>query len=441
VRRLLTLPWHAPLHWWLAIVERESYFAFLYSGVETSYSGRYSYLAFRMKQECCTDNILEFTQHLYPKSSSSHRMLDGWFGYFSYEIGYQLQSLDCSEYVSNSVLDIPMMWWVQYRAVMVFDHHEQTIQLYFDGEERELDAISNWIYTTSKNPDIPIPLVTHLTSNMTKSTYLTKVGKILHAIEEGILYQANLTRKFYGTLTHPSPVMLFYRMAKNSPVPYSACIRHGELSILSASPEQFVKILPDGQAASSPIKGSMARDYFPAQDAINRSQLFHSSKDRAENLMIVDLVRNDLARNAVPGTVNVVDLFNVHSFANIHHLISTIHAQKREDVSALSMVEACFPPGSMTGAPKSKVMEFCAMFERMPRGVYSGALGWFGGDDSCDLSVVIRTLVLKGNKFEFQVGGGIVSDSIPEKEWRETIIKARSVANILNIKDILLEKM
>src|SRR5262249_45812905 len=156
-------------------------------------------------------------------------------------------------------------------------------------------------------------------------------------------------------------------------------------------------------------------------------QLAASEKDRAENLMIVDLMRNDLARSCEPGSVHAGQLFEVSSYATLHHMASTITGQKRQGLSTLDAVRHCFPPGSMTGAPKHRAMQWCLAHEGVQRGVYSGALGWFGGDGSCDLSVVIRTLVVQGNRFEFQAGGGIVADSEPLAEWRELLAKTRGI--------------
>jgi anthranilate/para-aminobenzoate synthase component I len=215
---------------------------------------------------------------------------------------------------------------------------------------------------------------------------------------------------------------------------------HGA-SVLSSSPERFLNIDASGHMESRPIKGTAPRLVDPTQDAIIRKQLATSEKDRAENLMIVDLMRNDLARSAEPGSVEVERLFDVSSYATLHHMASTITGQKRADISTVEAVQYCFPPGSMTGAPKVRAMEWCLKHEAIRRGIYSGALGWFGGDGSCDLSVVIRTLIIEGSRFEFQVGGGIVADSSPEDEWRETMTKARGILRALGVDGTVLESL
>ena len=218
-----------------------------------------------------------------------------------------------------------------------------------------------------------------------------------------------------------------------SPAPYSAYLRLGDYHIVSSTPERFLTLDSQGRAETRPIKGTTPRFADMAQDELSRKALEKSVKDRSENLMIVDLMRNDFGRGSVFGSVEVEDLFQVTSYATLHHMASTVKGQKRHGVSSLDFVKACFPPGSMTGAPKVRAMEICSELERHKRGVYSGAIGWFGGDGSVDLAVVIRTLVLRGTDFEFQVGGAVVADSTPEGEWHETLVKARGIARVLGL--------
>jgi para-aminobenzoate synthetase component 1 len=269
---------------------------------------------------------------------------------------------------------------------------------------------------------------------MTRAQYEAKVAQIVRRIHAGELYQANLTRKFYGSFTDiPGSFALFERLCAASPAPYSAYIKAGDSAILSSSPERFLRIEPDGSVTTRPIKGSIGRSADASADAAAKQALAKSAKDRAENLMIVDLMRNDLARISIPGSVQVDGLFEITSHPHVHHMASTVSAHKEPHIPPLDVIKACFPPGSMTGAPKIRAIRLCTELERLERGVYSGALGWLGGDGSADLSVVIRTLILQGRRFEFQVGGGIVADSTPEGEWRETIVKARGIAGALGI--------
>jgi anthranilate/para-aminobenzoate synthase component I len=184
---------------------------------------------------------------------------------------------------------------------------------------------------------------------------------------------------------------------------------------------------------SSPVKGTAPRFADKLQDEKSREYLASSEKERAENLMIVDLMRNDFSRSCVTGSVRTERLFEISSYTTLHHMASTVVGQKRDDVSTLEAIKNCFPPGSMTGAPKIQAMKWCMEQEHIRRGVYSGALGWLGGDGSCELSVVIRTLIIQGDSFEFQVGGGITSGSDAGKEWQETITKARGIMAALGL--------
>ena len=257
---------------------------------------------------------------------------------------------------------------------------------------------------------------------MTDEEYKQKVAVIIEKIRAGELYQANLTRKFYGEIK-ADPFELFCKLTEISPAPYSAYIKFGDTHIISASPEKFLSI-ENGVAETCPIKGTLSSSSPAALLAL-------SEKDRAENLMIVDLMRNDLAKTCT--NVRVPKLFEITSYKAYHHMSSTILGDTT--ASPLEVALGCFPPGSMTGAPKISAMKLCSELEGIERGVYSGALGWISGD-ACDLSVVIRTLIIQGNKFEFQVGGGIVADSTPEKELEEIYVKAGPILKALGVRDL-----
>ncbi len=253
---------------------------------------------------------------------------------------------------------------------------------------------------------------------------------ILEKIAAGDLYQANLTRKFYGT-TRRNGFAQFYNLCALSPAPYAAYINMGEREIISMSPERFISITADGIATASPIKGTYPRGRTAAEDAALKAELGASEKNRAENLMIVDLMRSDFAKGSIPGSVKVNGLFKVSTYRHLHHMSSTITGHKEKNVSALDFILNCFPPGSMTGAPKIEAMKLCSRLESLQRGVYSGIIAWFGGDGSMDSSVVIRTLLQEGDKYEYQVGGGIVADSTPQDELDESLLKAKALRMVL----------
>ncbi|MGW8982016.1 anthranilate synthase component I family protein [Streptomyces parvus] len=214
------------------------------------------------------------------------------------------------------------------------------------------------------------------------------------------------------------------RLRSASPVPYGAFLRNPEFSVLSASPERFMTISGDRRVLVSPIKGTRRRGASEAEDTALRRELAADEKELAENLMIVDLMRNDLSRVSEIGSVRPVELFGVHAFSAVHQMVSTIESKLREEVAAVDCIRTAFPPGSMTGAPKLRSMEILAALEEEPRGVYSGVLGWVSLDGRADLSVVIRTLVVERNAATFGVGGAITLLSDPEAEYAETLVKA-----------------
>ena len=402
-------------------IHTEDHWILFYSSVQTEYSGRYSYLAHRLasRVECASFSDLEHTLH-----TPDTLPLPVWFGYLGYGLKDSIETLRREE---NNWLTMPLSHFMRFHCLYIFDHVHKTITRWSDDPQ---DAP----ISADHSPLPAIPNVVSIRSHMCRSEYLDHVQRVIEHIHAGDLYQANLTRKFIGEfVTPPNGFSIFKKICHVSPAPYSAFLKMGDTCVISSSPERFLTIAADGKMIARPIKGTAPRFADLTQDALSRAQLENSDKDHAENLMIVDLMRNDLARCCVPGSVHVDALCEVTTHATIHHLSSTISGQKRDDCSTLSAIKHCFPPGSMTGAPKIKAMNLCAELERYARGVYSGAIGWFGGDGSCDLSVVIRTLILKDTHFEFQVGGGIVADSTPEKELEETLQKAKGLLLTLSI--------
>lgn len=236
----------------------------------------------------------------------------------------------------------------------------------------------------------------------------------------------------------PSSELLAYlRLRKVSPVPYGAFLRfdrpgQAPLHILSASPERFLKVSPEGEVSAKPIKGTRPRGEDEAADARGRQELMSNPKDRAENLMIVDLLRNDLGRVCVPGSVEVPKIFSVESFSHVHQLVSTITGQLRPWLGAVDAIEASYPGGSMTGAPKIRTMQIIEELEPQPRGLYSGAIGWISPNSAAELNITIRTLVDDGSECSFGVGGAIVADSDPLAEYQETLVKAAALLDTLD---------
>lgn len=365
-------------------------FALLFSGLKLSYSGDRSLLAYNAAETITADRF-----DTIPTEGQ-------WFGWLGYGLRHDTEMLPHDR---SSHISLPPLCLTRFNNVETFPHRK--------GHE-EAPEKKEWVAT--------------LSSNMTRTEYLEKVQATIEQIHAGNFYQANITRKFYGELKPgASPETIFRRLCSASPSPYSTWIRMGDAHILSSSPELFLKITPDGRMVTRPIKGS-------APPSTQVAALQSSPKDRAENLMITDLMRNDFSHVARKGSVRVSELFGTDSFSTIHHLSSTVEAELAPEHSVRDAIRACFPPGSMTGAPKIAAMQWCSKMEGMERNVYSGAIGWIA-PDACELSVVIRTLVIEGSRFEFQVGGGIVADSDAEAEWRETMTKARGITQALGIEE------
>lgn len=396
----------------------------LYSGTQENYSGRYSILAHRHKR------TIESSDFEALQASCSHNRAqweNAWFGYLGYGLKDSIENYCADTIYPNSV---PKLCMMQFKTILVFDHKELHIDIYSEDDELALELYANG---ATQPPDYTPIQVYNASSNMSASDYREKVQYIIDAIAAGTLYQANLTRKFWAELTQDiNEYELFCKLCDISPAPYSAFIKTGQATILSSSPELFLKLDAKGNIISRPIKGTTTRYKDSTDDASSRCALSQSAKDKSENLMIVDLMRNDLSKCATPGSVKVSSLFEITSHSNVHHMSSTISAKKTIDVNVIDVIRHAFPPGSMTGAPKIKAIEICSQLEELERGIYSGAIGWIGGDGSAELSVVIRTLLIVGKRLEFQVGGGIVFDSTPEGELQETMHKAAGLLQLLN---------
>jgi anthranilate/para-aminobenzoate synthase component I len=411
------LTWEEPLDFAAQFAGKDM--ALFYSGMQESFTGNHSYLLL---------NPIEIREgsgwSQLPELPADGTVLPLWVGY----LGYGMRDVVNSARCDNSSITLPDFRLIRYASLFHFNHITHTVTQY--GAPPPPDGMKHTASTKVRS----------LLSNLSRDEYTRIVSDTIAHIHAGQFYQANITRKFFGDFDDkPDSFSLFIKLAQASPAPYSAYIQHGESAILSSSPECFISIDTNGTMTTRPIKGSARRSADEREDRNVALSLMQSQKNQAENLMIVDLMRNDLSRVSAPESVKVVEQSALYSYRTIHHLISTIRARKLPNIKAIDAVRACFPAGSMTGAPKIAAMNWCATQEKLERGVYSGAIGWFGAGETCDLSVVIRTLIIKGNRFEFQVGGGIVADSVPHEEWRETIAKARGILSALGLEEADLE--
>jgi aminodeoxychorismate synthase component I len=264
--------------------------------------------------------------------------------------------------------------------------------------------------------------------------YLQMINEAQERIASGDVYQICLTNRIH--IEHAvDPLVTFLKLRESNPAPYAAYIRIAEITLVCSSPEQFLQVHPSGLVSTKPIKGTRPRSKDAIEDAALAEELRTNEKERAENLMIVDLMRNDIGRVTLADSVKVSKLFEIESYSTVHQLVSTIEGQLADGESASTALTAAFPGGSMTGAPKIRAMEIIKHLEKGPRGVYSGVLGYLGFNGSADFGMIIRTIVFQGDTAYIGVGGGITSDSDPLAELEETKLKAKALLKALNAPD------
>jgi para-aminobenzoate synthetase component 1 len=268
---------------------------------------------------------------------------------------------------------------------------------------------------------------------ITQQEYTAIIQQLLHHIHRGDCYEINFCQEFYATGVQADPLDLYNRLTAVSPNPFSSFYKLNNKYLLCASPERYMQ-RKGNHIISQPIKGTYKRDLTNTEaDQKLKTQLQQSEKDRTENVMIVDLVRNDLSRICKEGSVKVDELFGVYTFPQVHQMISTISGDLKEDIDFTDMIKATFPMGSMTGAPKRKVMELIERYEKTKRGIYSGAVGYISPEKDFDFNVVIRSILYNASNqyLSYLVGGGITSQSDPEKEYEECLLKAEAMKQVL----------
>jgi para-aminobenzoate synthetase component 1 len=350
-------------------------------------------------------------------------------GLASYELGDRLERLGLERRPSWPDLAV-----ARYERLLAFDHWNQEVLAVGSDRAAAAGALS-WL-DAPRQRRTAVPIGAAVAAPL--GDHEAAVADIVACIAAGEIFQANLARSWTGgLLPGRRPFDLFAKLAVASPAPFAAYLRLPDLALVSNSPERFLRVSPRGGALvaeTRPIKGTVPRGATRDEDERLAAQLAASEKDRAENLMIVDLMRNDLARVSTPGTVRVPDLFAVERFANVSHLVSTVTAQLARGRTALDAFAAAFPPGSITGAPKVQAMKVIAELEP-PRGPFFGSMFWAGFDGAFDSNVLIRTVAFEGEadrwRLEARAGGGIVADSDPVAERRETEAKIAAILGAL----------
>jgi para-aminobenzoate synthetase component 1 len=357
-------------------------------------------------------------------------------GFFGYDLNRTLERLPDPGWPG---LGFPQSLLGFYDVVIAWDHHDSRCWIVSSGlpEQdparrkaralRRADEFATSLARVQSRHDRSRCVVNQWTSNFGRERYITAVQRVTDLILAGDVFQANIAQRFSATLPASFDALDFYcRLRSLNPAPFAAFLRYGELVVASSSPERFLKL--DGRRVETrPIKGTIARSADPEEDQTRAQALLASDKDRAENTMIVDLLRNDLSRVCCTHSVDVPVWCSLESYASVHHLVSVVTGELMDHEDAVSLLRACFPGGSITGAPKVRAMEIIAEIERAPREVYCGAIGFIGFSGCMDTNIAIRTVMIRNDMAAFHAGGGVTAMSQPEAEYEETLAKAQRI--------------
>ncbi|MBZ6395140.1 MULTISPECIES: aminodeoxychorismate synthase component 1 [Pantoea] len=343
----------------------------------------------------------------------------GALGLFGYDLGRRFEQLPQQ---AQADLTTPDMAVGIYDWALIADHHRQTLTLL---ALQDVEARAAWLAQWPEREAVPFSLTSQWQSNLNYADYAARFAAVQAYIQAGDCYQVNLAQRFQAGYQGDEWQAICALIQANR-APFSAFLRLPHSAILSLSPERFLS-LNDKQIETRPIKGTRPRCADPIADRQQADDLQNAEKDRAENLMIVDLLRNDIGRVAVPGSVSVPELFVVEPFPAVHHLVSTVRAQLPEDLQATDLLRACFPGGSITGAPKIRAMEIIDQLEPQRRNAWCGSIGYLSLCGRMDTSITIRTLIAEGQQLYCAAGGGIVADSEVQAEYQETLDKVSRI--------------
>ncbi|MDA8847921.1 aminodeoxychorismate synthase component I [Flavobacteriaceae bacterium] len=364
----------------------------------------------------------------FEKLKDYQEMTKDWiFGYLSYDLKNDIEPLSSENFDG---LNFPDLYFFQPKKLFLFKDKSVTIKYLnciCDEVESDLVTISSF----SKTAESKVSNNIKIESRVSKASYIEKVTAMLSHIKRGDIYEANFCQEFYA-IAQLNPLETYFSLNSISQTPFATFLKNGNQFLLSSSPERFIK--KEGSIITSqPIKGTTRRSDNSNEDEDLKFALKNDQKERSENIMIVDLVRNDLSKIAKKGTVKVTELCEIHSFKQVHHMISTVEAEVLPTVSAVGVIAAAFPMGSMTGAPKISAMTIIEELEETKRGVYSGAVGYFSPQGDFDFNVVIRSILYNASNsyVSFSVGSAITSKSTPEKEYEECLVKAKAMRSVL----------
>lgn len=459
------IAYHDPLQVFSCFAE-ESGAIFLDSAQLREHCGRYSFIAIdpfmtlQSKNGRMTLNGLEFDGNPFNVLSDQLKKFSlatvtglppfqgGAAGIFSYDLYTHLEVIESRQ---KDDMDFPDLIVGFYDLVIAFDLTTQQAWIFSSGYPEQIEA-SRIKHATTRlnevlkklNAMLTLPEITTVTldentieSNFTAESYQAGVNQVIEYILAGDIFEANLTQRFKIRLPEQlQPFGLYRRLRLLNPAPFAAYLKFNDALLLSASPERFLK-LSKNHVETRPIKGTRPRGKTAMEDILLAQALVNSEKDHAENVMIVDLLRNDLSRVCKDHSVKVQQLCGLESYKAVHHLVSVITGELCDDANAIDLLRATFPGGSITGAPKIRAMEIIAELEPTRRGPYCGSIGYIGFNGDMDSSIVIRTYAIKNNYITFQAGGAVVADSDPHAEYDESLIKANALRKALTTYDFV----
>lgn len=433
-----------------SLVQKETDVAFLDSSLQNklghySIIGRKPYLklvkgdVFTVNDVICEESFEDYLKK-YLKTQREENpipklpLVSGAIGYFSYDYGRVQEGVSAH---CDKDVEIPDVVLIFYDDFIIEDHWEHKLYLISNNHKQDatkgLQELQNLIIRSSKQQstyDMPIAFSRHATANFTKEDYIIAVKQMINYITEGDIYIANMTQQ----LKIPSditPYDLFCRLRKYNPSPFGGYLQYEDFKIISASPERFLQ-MRNHVIQTRPIKGTRKRGATPTEDISLRKELELSEKDRSELLMIVDLERNDLNRVCIPGSVIVNELFAVETYSTVFHLVANVTGILKSNLDVMDLLQATFPGGSITGAPKLRAMEIIDKLEHNRRNIYTGSMGYISLSGDCDFNIIIRTALYKDNVYYLGVGGGITCESDPVFEYEETLQKAKSLLHTLD---------
>lgn len=372
-------------------------------------------------QQILTQFSEQYAWPVLPKSFNG-----GCVGYFSYDLGRSFEQLP---QIAQDDIQMPEMAVGFYNKALIIDKHSGQVCLL--APEHEFDYWQQYFVKQAQQRQLNTEFSLNSTwqANMSQAEYADKFAQVKAYLFAGDCYQINLAQRFQAKY-QGDEFNAYLKLRAENNAPFSAFMRFNDFSVLSVSPERFLQV-QHNKVQTKPIKGTRPRSTDPIKDQALANELQTATKDNAENLMIVDLLRNDLSRVCKPGSVTVPKLFAIESFAAVHHLVSTVEGELLPEYHASDLLRASFPGGSITGAPKIRAMEIIEQLEPHRRNIYCGAIGYLAVNGNMDTSITIRTLVAKNQQFYCWAGGGLVADSVLEQEYQETFDKVSKILPIL----------